>query len=85
VLRILSGASAVIAEGEVDQLVAQRQVETSEERYLSIINAKTAALFAAACRIAAGGRAARGRRTGARCLWPQPGHCVPAGRRRHRL
>ena len=53
VLRILSGASAVIAEGEVDQLVAQRQVETSEERYLSIINAKTAALFAAACRIAA--------------------------------
>jgi octaprenyl-diphosphate synthase len=53
VLRILSNASAVIAEGEVDQLVAQRQVETSEERYLSIINAKTAALFAAACRIAA--------------------------------
>ena len=53
VLRILSGASAVIAEGEVDQLVAQRQVETSEERYLSIINAKTASLFAAACRIAA--------------------------------
>jgi len=53
VLRILSGASAVIAEGEVDQLVAQRQVETSEERYLAIINAKTAALFAAACRIAA--------------------------------
>jgi octaprenyl-diphosphate synthase len=53
VLRILSNASAVIAEGEVDQLVAQRQIETSEERYLSIINAKTAALFAAACRIAA--------------------------------
>ncbi|WP_295530711.1 polyprenyl synthetase family protein [Novosphingobium sp. Chol11] len=53
VLRILSGASAIIAEGEVDQLVAQRQIETSEERYLSIINAKTAALFAAACRIAA--------------------------------
>jgi len=53
VLRILSGASAVIAEGEVDQLVAQRQVDTSEERYLAIINAKTAALFAAACRIAA--------------------------------
>ena len=53
VLRILSNASAVIAEGEVDQLVAQRNVETSEERYLAIINAKTAALFAAACRIAA--------------------------------
>jgi octaprenyl-diphosphate synthase len=43
----------VITEGEVDQLVAQRQIETSEERYLAIINGKTAALFAAACRIAA--------------------------------
>ncbi len=53
VLRILSNASAVISEGEVDQLTAQRHIETSEERYLSIIGAKTAALFAAATRIAA--------------------------------
>jgi octaprenyl-diphosphate synthase len=53
VLKILSRASAVIAEGEVDQLTAQRQVETSEERYLSIIGAKTASLFAAATRIGA--------------------------------
>ena len=53
VLRILSRASAVIAEGEVDQLTAQRRVETSEDHYLEIITAKTAALFAAACRIAA--------------------------------
>ena len=53
VLRILSRASSVIAEGEVNQLTAQRQVETSEDRYLEIISAKTAALFAAACRIAA--------------------------------
>jgi octaprenyl-diphosphate synthase len=53
VLRILSGASAVIAEGEVNQLTAQRRIETDEERYLTIIGAKTAALFAAACRIAA--------------------------------
>ena len=53
VLKILSHASAVIAEGEVDQLTAQRHIETSEERYLSIIGSKTAALFAAACRIAA--------------------------------
>ncbi len=52
VLRILSHASAVIAEGEVDQLTAQRQVETGEDHYLQIINAKTAQLFAAACRIA---------------------------------
>jgi len=53
VLKILSRASAVIAEGEVDQLTAQRQIDTGEERYLAIICAKTAALFAAACRIAA--------------------------------
>ena len=53
VLRILSNASAVIAEGEVNQLTAQRQVTTTEDTYLDIIGAKTAALFAAACRIAA--------------------------------
>jgi len=52
VLRILSHASAVIAEGEVEQLTAQRRVETDEEQYLAIITAKTAALFAAACRVA---------------------------------
>jgi octaprenyl-diphosphate synthase len=52
VLRILSHASAVIAEGEVDQLTAQRRVETDEDQYLTIISAKTAALFAAACRVA---------------------------------
>jgi octaprenyl-diphosphate synthase len=53
VLRILSNASAVIAEGEVNQLTAQRRIETTEDHYLEIISAKTAALFAAACRIAA--------------------------------
>ncbi len=53
VLKILSNASSVISEGEVDQLTAARQIETSEERYLAIIAAKTAALFAAACRISA--------------------------------
>ncbi len=53
VLKILSSASAIIAQGEVDQLVSQRKIETSEERYLDIIGSKTAALFAAASRIAA--------------------------------
>ncbi|MEI6487291.1 MAG: polyprenyl synthetase family protein [Sphingomonadales bacterium] len=53
VLDILSRASAVIAEGEVAQLTAQRDVTTTEDRYLEIISAKTAALFAAACQIAA--------------------------------
>ena len=53
VLRILSNASAVIAEGEVNQLTAQRQIGLGEDRYLDIIAAKTAVLFSAACKIAA--------------------------------
>jgi octaprenyl-diphosphate synthase len=53
VLRILSHASAVITEGEVLQLAAANDVSTTEETYLKIIGAKTAALFAAACRTGA--------------------------------
>ena len=53
VLRILSDASAVIAEGEVQQLVTANDTETSEAAYLEVIRAKTAALFAAATRIGA--------------------------------
>jgi len=52
VLKILSAASSVIAEGEVEQLTAQRQIDSDEEQYLAIVSAKTAALFAAACRVA---------------------------------
>ncbi len=53
VLKILSGASSIIAAGEVAQLSAQRQLSTSEQKYMEIITAKTAVLFAAACRISA--------------------------------
>jgi octaprenyl-diphosphate synthase len=53
VLRILSNASAVISEGEVLQLTTTNDTETSEEAYLEVIRAKTAELFAAACRIGA--------------------------------
>jgi octaprenyl-diphosphate synthase len=53
VLDILSKASAVIAEGEVLQLVTSNDLETSEASYLEVINAKTAQLFAAASRIGA--------------------------------
>jgi len=52
VLKILSAASSVIAEGEVEQLTAQRRIDSDEEQYLAIVSAKTAALFAAACRVA---------------------------------
>lgn len=53
ILRILSNASAVICEGEVLQLTTVGNVDTSEETYLRVIEAKTAALFGAACRVGA--------------------------------
>lgn len=49
VLDILSDAAAVIAEGEVLQLVAARDLATTEATYFQVIRGKTAALFAAAC------------------------------------
>ena len=53
VLSILSRASSIIAEGEVMQLVTTSDIETTEAAYLEVIRAKTAQLFAAACRIGA--------------------------------
>lgn len=51
VLTILSGASAVIAEGEVLQLSAAQDISTTEETYIQIVRGKTAALFAAATEV----------------------------------
>ncbi|MEM7173292.1 MAG: polyprenyl synthetase family protein, partial [Pseudomonadota bacterium] len=53
VLRVLSNASAVIAEGEVHQLITANDTSTSEAQYLEVIASKTAVLFAAACEIGA--------------------------------
>jgi octaprenyl-diphosphate synthase len=53
VLRILSNASAVIAEGEVLQLMTANDISSGEDTYMRVIEAKTAALFAAACRVGA--------------------------------
>ena len=53
VLDILSSASAVIAEGEVLQLLTTNDTATTEDAYLEVVSAKTAALFAAAARIGA--------------------------------
>ena len=50
-LDVLSTAAAVIAEGEVMQLSAAKDTETTEDAYLEVIRAKTAALFAAACEV----------------------------------
>ena len=62
-LEVLSNASAVIAEGEVMQLAAAKNLETTEDEYLAVIKAKTAALFSAAAEvgpiIASAGKAER--------------------------
>ena len=47
VLGILARASSVIAEGEVMQLRSSNNLGTTEEDYLAVVTAKTAALFAA--------------------------------------
>jgi octaprenyl-diphosphate synthase len=52
-LRILSSAAAIIAEGEVMQLAAAKDTTTTEDAYLEVINAKTAALFSAAAEVGA--------------------------------
>lgn len=53
VLKILSDASAIIAEGEVLQLMTAHDPKASEEAYLEVIKSKTAQLFAAASQIGA--------------------------------
>ena len=53
VLQVLSRASSVIAEGEVQQLTTSNDTETGETAYLEVIRSKTAQLFSAACRIGA--------------------------------
>ena len=53
VLDILARAASVIAEGEVMQLAAANDADTTLERYMEIVAAKTAALFAAAMPAAA--------------------------------
>ncbi|MBC7103941.1 MAG: polyprenyl synthetase family protein [Parvibaculum sp.] len=52
-LEIISDAASIIAEGEVMQLAAAKDTGTTEDAYLRVISAKTAALFAAATEIGA--------------------------------
>ena len=53
VIRILSDASAILAEGEVQQLMTSNDLETDHDTYLQVISSKTAILFAASCRLGA--------------------------------
>ncbi|OJV14130.1 MAG: hypothetical protein BGO27_01420 [Alphaproteobacteria bacterium 33-17] len=51
VLRVLSTASSIISEGEVMQLDEIGNFDLSYDKYIKIISAKTAELFAASCEI----------------------------------
>jgi octaprenyl-diphosphate synthase len=50
-LHVLSRAAAIIAEGEVQQLAAVRNIAVTREDYMAIIEGKTAELFAAAAHV----------------------------------
>jgi len=49
ILRVLSSATTVIAEGEVMQLLCTGELDLSEERYIDVVRSKTAILMSAAC------------------------------------
>lgn len=49
ILRVLSDATTVIAEGEVMQLLCTGEIDLTEERYLEVVRSKTAILMSAAC------------------------------------
>ena len=49
ILRSLSDATTVIAEGEVMQLLCTGEMDLTEERYIIVVRSKTAILMSAAC------------------------------------
>jgi octaprenyl-diphosphate synthase len=49
ILKILSNATTMIAEGEVLQLVCTSDLDITDERYIEVVKCKTAILLAAAC------------------------------------
>jgi len=49
ILRVLSDATTIIAEGEVMQLLCTGEIDLSEKCYIDVVRAKTAILMSAAC------------------------------------
>lgn len=49
ILKVLSGATTIIAEGEVLQLVCTSDLDVTTERYIEVVKSKTAILLSAAC------------------------------------
>ncbi len=48
VLEVMANSTCIISEGEVLQLISQRDPDTTEERYMQFIHGKTAKMFEAA-------------------------------------
>ncbi len=53
ILRVLSGATTMIAEGEVLQLLCTSDLDMTEPRYIEVVRNKTAVLLSAACQAGA--------------------------------
>jgi len=51
VLKILSKTSSIIIEGEISQMLSNRNMATTEDEYLEIIKSKTSHLFSTASKI----------------------------------
>ena len=49
ILRVLSAATTIIAEGEVMQLLCTGELDLTEECYIGVVRSKTAILMSAAC------------------------------------
>ena len=86
IMQVMADATNAIAEGEVLQLMNAHDPNTTEARYIDVIQRKTARLFQAGAQIGAvlERRAAR-HRTIARPLRPAYRYRIPVGRRRARL
>ena len=72
VMRVLSDATNIIAEGEVLQLMNCHDADVDEARYLQVIRYKTAKLFEAAAQL---GRSSARPRQRSRPGWP-PMACI---------
>ncbi|MRR57470.1 MAG: polyprenyl synthetase family protein [Deltaproteobacteria bacterium] len=53
ILRVISGATTRIAEGEVLQLASMSDLDMTETRYIEVVKSKTAVLLATACQAGA--------------------------------
>jgi octaprenyl-diphosphate synthase len=49
ILKVLSDATTIIAEGEVMQLLCTGELDLAEEQYIKVVRSKTAILMSAAC------------------------------------